>query len=208
MYRLADSLSHWFPALTVVSLASALHWGPPEWTALLSYDRARILSGEYWRIASGHFTHTNLNHLLLNLASLCLYWGLFAQRQPLRQSLLELAALAGLCGLALLVLEPQVGWYRGLSGLLHGLLAMTAAREMFERGSRWRGGVLLVLVTAKVFSESTSAGDSLTARWIDAPVVHEAHLWGLCSGVLLALTVQCGLLIGRLALRSQPGTSH
>ena len=35
---------------------------------LLIYDRKLIIAGEYWRLLTGHFFHSNGNHFMLNLS--------------------------------------------------------------------------------------------------------------------------------------------
>ncbi|UHQ54918.1 MULTISPECIES: rhombosortase [Microbulbifer] len=201
MQKVLEKLSLWTGPAILVGLALVVHFSPQDLDMLLRYDRGLVLSGEYWRIASGHFAHTNLNHLLLNLAALLLYWVLFPNRLPLPRLLVEVAVLATLCGLALVLFEPQVHWYMGLSGLIHGLLALSATLEILERETRWRGGLLLTILALKVYSEQYGTGGSLVSQWIGAPVVHEAHLWGLLCGVVAALCIALGALLGETLAR-------
>jgi len=37
---------------------------------VLDYNRELIIDGEYWRLLSGNFNHTNIYHLILNLGAL------------------------------------------------------------------------------------------------------------------------------------------
>ena len=39
------------------------------------YHRDQLIAGEYWRLISGHFVHTTITHMVLNLASWWLVWG-------------------------------------------------------------------------------------------------------------------------------------
>lgn len=196
MHHLLEKLSLWAGPAVLIGLACLVQSSPQDLDALLRYDRALVLSGEYWRIASGHFTHTNLNHLLLNVATLLLYWVLFPNRHPLPRLLIEVSVLATLCGLALVLFEPRVRWYMGLSGLVHALLALSATQEILQRETRWRGTLLLSILALKVYSEYYGTEGSLVSRWIDAPVVHEAHFWGLACGIVAALCIRVGALLG------------
>src|SRR5262245_20822538 len=51
----------------------------------LSYDRAALADGQWWRVISGHFVHLDADHLFVNLMGLVLMWALFARDySPLR----------------------------------------------------------------------------------------------------------------------------
>ena len=51
---------------------------------LFEYDRTLILQGELWRLMTGHFAHSNFNHLALNCAGVVLIWALHGEyRQTL-----------------------------------------------------------------------------------------------------------------------------
>lgn len=197
-----DKVIEWFAPTVVIATACLVYFGPAELDNLLRYERSLILSGEYWRIVSGHFTHTNLNHLLLNCAGVFLAWVLIPIRPRPDYALLGIAILAGLSGLGLLVFEPQIGGYKGLSGLIHALLGVGAVMNLAERGSRWWGLVLLSLLALKVYSESFGTQRSLIAQWIDTPVITEAHLWGLATGVAVATLVLLGTGLGELITRA------
>ncbi|SDJ63082.1 rhombosortase [Microbulbifer yueqingensis] len=198
MRSLIEKLNFRAGPLLLLALPCLAFYYSSELDPLLRYERSLVLSGEYWRLISGHFTHTNLNHLLLNLAGLLLYWILFPNQRPVHRLLLEVLLLAALCGLTLVIFEPRIDWYMGLSGLLHALLAQGAVQEIAERDTRWRGLVLLVILGVKVYSEHFGTEGSLVAQWIAAPVIHEAHLWGLACGVLAGLAVVLGTRLGQL----------
>jgi len=92
-----------------------------------------------------------------------------------------LAAALGI-DVGLYFLSPEVEWYVGLSGVLHGWLAAGALRLVLE--GELLGWPLLLGVAGKVlweqwagplpFSESSSGG----------PVVVDAHLYGALSGIV------------------------
>jgi hypothetical protein len=74
--------------------------------------------------------------------------------------------------------QPQVQWYVGLSGLLHGAWAAGAAAEGVRRGGwAWLMPVVLVLKLAL----EQRAGASLLAP--EFPVVTIAHLYGALGGL-------------------------
>ena len=88
----------------------------------LRYDRVWIGQGESWRLLSGHFTHLSWSHLLLNSAGLLLVWFLVGKRYDLRAWLLVVAIILSVMDVAFWFLNPELYWYVGMSGMLHGLL--------------------------------------------------------------------------------------
>ena len=197
-----NKVIEWFAPTVVIAAVCLVYFGPDELDNLLRYERGLIFSGEYWRIVSGHFTHINLNHLLLNCAGLILAWSLLPIRPRPDLALLGIAILSGLCGMGLLILEPQVSGYKGLTALIHALLAVGAVLNLTERGSRWWGLVLLSILSLKVYSESFGTRRSIIAQWIDAPLVTEANLWGLATGATVAILVLLGAGLGELITRT------
>jgi len=172
------------PGMTLaVAAALALfgNWGREA----LRYDRIAIADGEIWRLVSGHFVHLGWSHLALNGVGFGLIWYLAAARFRVRQwLLLSCAVIAGI-DLGFWFLQPQLVWYVGMSGLLHGLLAAGTVSGIRDRQPEfWLIGVFLVaklayeqLVGPLPGSEGTTGGS----------VVVAAHLYGAVSGALAAL---------------------
>ncbi len=201
--------SKWILVLAIIFIALALTYSPDGLT-YFRYDRAAIASGQVWRLVTGHFVHLNAAHLLLNVMGLMLICELLWDRMSvLRGAGLLIVACAGVSGL-LWWLQPDLVWYAGLSGVLHGLwagcalagwLSLSADTEKFRPAHRYvcLAGLLLLIfkLGAEFFSESSTS----TAHIIGAPVVSVAHLYGALTGGLYAL-VGLGLsqrLIKRLS---------
>ncbi|HEY5807470.1 MAG TPA: rhombosortase, partial [Povalibacter sp.] len=89
----------------------------------LRYERTAVFQGEVWRLITGHLVHGTLAHLLLNVAGAGLIAGLFPRDYTLRQWLIVLLASIAAIDAGFVLFEPQLQWYVGLSGVLHGLLA-------------------------------------------------------------------------------------
>lgn len=167
--------------LAVIVLVAAVPAAEP-W---LVYNRALIGGGDFWRLLSGHLTHTNTDHLLLNAAGLALLWILHGQHYRL-WPFLGASALLGLgTGLALYLFSPGTEVYLGLSGVLHGLIIWGG---LLDIRARWRTGYLLVAGTwIKVGLEQWFGASAETAGMIGAEVAIDAHLWGTAVGMLLGL---------------------
>ncbi|KAB7624029.1 rhombosortase [Alkalilimnicola sp. S0819] len=164
-------------------------------TGLLRYEREQVLAGEWWRLLSGQLVHLGPVHLLLNLAGLGLLAWLFA---PALRAAQWWGLLAGSwLGIALgfVLLEPQLAWYVGLSGVLHGLLAGGALM-----GSGLPTGlrpVLLLGILLKLGWEQWAGGAPATAGLVGGPIIVNAHLYGACGGLLAGVGATLPALLRR-----------
>ena len=153
----------------------------------LRYEREAVLQGEYWRLLTGHLVHGSWRHLLLNCAGLGLIAALFPRDYPLGRWLWIALFSVVAIDLGFVFYEPQLQWYVGLSGVLHGALAAGAV-------AWWRHEPkpLALLLSAILF------GKLAWEQWHGAlplsgtlTVVVDAHLFGaiggLAAGVLMAL---------------------
>jgi rhomboid family GlyGly-CTERM serine protease len=156
----------------------------------LRYDRAAVEAGESWRLASAHFVHLGWRHALANGAAWILIVSVgrpFAS--PWAWLVLSLASAAGVDA-GLLWAYPQVEWYVGASGVLHGLFAGSACLALAGSDVK-RGALMLALLAAKLGWEAAGGG-VLQAAAPDFPVLHEAHWLGAAGGLAGAMILLAG----------------
>jgi rhomboid family GlyGly-CTERM serine protease len=159
---------------------------PDTWHLALQYQHRAILEGEVWRLFTGHLVHLNGAHLLMNLAGLWLIWLLFFLHESARAlCLYRLPVLLIGTSLALLLLSPEVTWYRGLSGILHGLLALALLRHC--QAQPLSGSLLLALFAVKIAWEQTSGPVPGSEAWISGRVIVDSHLYGAIWGSIIWL---------------------
>lgn len=156
-----------------------------EARVLLRYDRAGIAQGEWWRLLSAHVAHLGISHGLMNLLALAILAGLFGDLLSGRAWLAGTLVSAAAISMGLWWLEPQVGWYVGLSGVLHGLIVLGAI-AMWLNGERLGLG-LLVGVAAKLGWEQLVGPLPFTAAAAGGPVLVASHLYGAGGGLLVAV---------------------
>jgi rhomboid family GlyGly-CTERM serine protease len=150
----------------------------------LRYERSALAHGQLWRLLTAHLVHLSLLHALLNCAGLALLWMLFAREfSPRRWAWILLVACAAIDA-GLWFLRPQVDWYLGASGALHGALAAGAV-ALYRRGDAM-GTVLVLLLVIKLIYEQHS-GASVFAG--DLPLVADAHLFGALGGLIGAWAI-------------------
>ena len=150
----------------------------------LSYDRPEIAAGELWRLLSGHFVHLGVSHLVWDAAGFSLVWYLVGQSfSRIQWGIVLLVTIVGI-DLGFWFLEPELSWYVGLSGLVHGLLAAGIVGSLKSgRVDMWLLGAALIaklvyeaLVGPLPGSEESSGGNVIVA----------AHVYGAVAGAIAA----------------------
>jgi len=155
----------------------------------LPYNRAAILiGGEYARLVTAHFFHYDLPHLAWNLAGLALVAWLFAREFDRRGWIVILVASTAAVDLGFLVLEPQLEWYVGFSGVLHGLMAAGLCAWMWRTPDAITA-LVAVLFALKLGWEHLVGPLPFTASTLALPVIHQAHTYGALGGAAAALWI-------------------
>lgn len=150
--------------------------------ALLRYDRGAIAAGGWWRLLTAHIVHLDARHLMLNELGLVLVWSLFADDFDVVEWTLIVLTGALAISSGLWWLSPRVGWYVGISGLLHTLFGAGAARHWFAR--EWDRWLLIVCLCVKLAYEQLGGHEPPL-------VVVDAHLYGALSGFAIGAAL-CG----------------
>jgi len=150
----------------------------------IDYNRELIINGEYWRLLSGNFNHTNIYHLLLNLTALAVIGGLHYRyyNSVVFTSLILLLSIG--VGVGILWLSPSTHLYVGLSGILHGMIIVGAIIDVTKK--YYSGYVLIIGTIIKVINEQLFNSPVEMSQLIEAKVLTEAHLYGLVTGLIIA----------------------
>jgi len=196
----ADTASHtihdkWRFCLAVALIALlAACW--PDGLMGLRYDRSGLMDGEMWRVVTAHLVHLNRLHVFLNLLGMLLICELQWGALPLRHGI----GLFGFSGMAISTLlwwlHPELVWYAGLSGALHGLWAgcvLFGLRSATEAPLRSRLPYLAgaLLLAAKLLMEFHGGASENTAHLIGGGVLTVSHLYGALAGAVYILTQDC-----------------
>jgi rhomboid family GlyGly-CTERM serine protease len=151
----------------------------------LRWDRAALAAGQAWRLLSGHFVHLDLQHAVLNVLGLLLIWMLFARAFSRVQWLAIVVAGVAAVDLGLWLVNVELQWYVGASGVLHAAMAAGIVRRMIEHDRiAW---VLGVLGIAKLLQEHFTGALPFTTS--GAMIVTDAHLYGALAGMI------CGVFL-------------
>jgi len=151
------------------------------------FDKKMIFNGEYWRLFSGHFVHSDSQHLLWNALGLLMLGMMLEQRST---PALWISVGFGIVSVSAWLLSPwsQLSVYCGLSGVLNSLLVMALWLE-------WRRDKTLIylvvgcLALAKILVElSTQQALFIDTHW---PPYPPAHLAGFLGGLMAVILVKC-----------------
>lgn len=154
----------------------------------LRYERADVLEGAFWLFVTGNLVHLSWGHWGLNLAGLAMVWWFYYDEFSLPQWLGVFSVSGLFVTVGLFVLNPELIWYVGLSGLLHGLF-IAGGIQLIGKDTRF-AIILLALFAIKLTYEQVVGSLPGTTDMSGGPVVVDAHLYGAIGGMLSALAIR------------------
>lgn len=162
-------------------------------TVAMQFDRVAIVDHwQLWRLVTCHITHWSADHCFWDTVAFAVAGFALLRLDPKRLwSLLALSSL--FISLWILIFNPEVSLYRGLSGVdmaMFVLLALSLARR-FAHKKQWARMVtailLLLAITAKLAYEYFSGEMLFVAREGKGTLLFSAHIAGMLSGVICFL---------------------
>lgn len=171
----------------IAGLAILVSFGGDALGLALRYDREGVGAGELWRLLSGHLVHLDGIHLLLNIAGLFLLAKLLERFLPPVDLLSCMLVSALVIDAGLYFANPELAWYVGLSGILHGVWAAGCLMALWQRN--FAVLPLAAILAIKLIVEMAGVESMLSAAVISGPVVTEAHAWGALGGGIWSIAV-------------------
>ncbi len=181
-------MQRWLLPLVIAGVSLALLSGGEALREAFRYERAAILSGEIWRLLSGHFVHLGPSHAALNLAGLGLVWYLVGDALDRIRWLAVLVLGIAAIDLGFWFLNPELQWYVGLSGALHAMLV--AGLVVSVSPGRKDAAVVAVAVAAKIAWEQFSGPLPGSVESSGGAVIVDAHMYGAVAGLLAGILMR------------------
>lgn len=179
----APRLPIWTLVICVIALITFIF---PKLDNLLIYDRAAIIHGEIWRLLTGNLVHFSIGHLIYNLVA-WLIIGTIIELRGYRFFPLLCLSSSLFIGITLFILEPELYFYAGLSGVISAAVTYLCLQGVWEKGTwRWLCAITLAGLIAKTILELES-GSSLMLlmseeNFVPVPL---SHLVGIVAALLL-----------------------
>jgi len=161
---------------------------------VMIFQPGAVRGGEWWRVLTHPFVHVTWYHLLLDASAFFLLYNGLLESRIIRRLAYVLAGAAGSLLLSWLT-APAIATNGlcGLSGIAHGLMAVSAVEMMGSQSPRspeWRiGAFTFALVVGKAAYEATTGHiffDFLYFGMVGDPVA-VSHAGGIVGGLLAML---------------------
>jgi len=149
----------------------------------LVFDRSAIAQGDYWRLITGHWVHSDMEHAIWDIAALAILLMLFDKDS---KRLLLLAFCMGMMGVNIWLWfgNNTLEYYCGLSGILNTVLVVAL-------WCLWRNQKELIILlvglgaAGKIVIELSINQAILTeTSWQSVP---EVHAIGMLVGITIML---------------------
>lgn len=182
----------WLSLCVLHAVASMLVWWMGERLAAWMIWRADDWDDRPWSLWTSAWVHMNTQHLISNqLAVGALAAMAWVLKPGLRASLAWLLTWPVIP--LVLPYWPHIGYYAGLSGLIHAAVAvvgvyLVAGRTTVPMARRWGGMLLLGLVT-KLLIERAWHWPVVWSDNLGISVVQASHLVGSMAGAVAAIAV-------------------
>ncbi len=189
-----------FPGFLMLLIA-VLGIGGEPWIDALRYDRAAIEAGEWFRLFTANLVHLPGNtiewrgwqfhgpwHLFLNELGLLVLVLLCPERLSLLVWLRRTLFLFLGMSLGLYFFAPDMHWYVGLSGAMHGFFVLGLVPQAVKKDIVALGCVLYLL--GKLGYELYAGAPVSDEAAIGGKVALESHLWGSVSALIYGVVFQ------------------
>lgn len=141
------------PWLTLLVAGAAVAAGITGSEPGLIYDRSRVFEGEVWRLWTGNLVHFGMLHALVDIG-LLLVLGRVLEWQHRKFVALSLVIVPLAVTGTVLLVDPQMETYGGLSGINLGWLVFLALRGWQKAWTDWFWPAVLLLYVAEVVQEA------------------------------------------------------
>lgn len=167
-------------ALAQLSLISEVDW--------FQFTRVDIDAGQWWRFLTGNFVHLTWRHFALNALALVVIYTLYSNCLKLNGMVFVFLLNCLSVTMGIWIFSPELQWYVGLSGALHGLL-ITLIIIDYVKNKHVLNIILLLVVMTKLAWEGMMGPMPGSVSIAGGPVAVQAHLYGSIGGLLISTCI-------------------
>ncbi len=150
--RIGDNIRRnwamWTWAVILLLINLPVLWGRVRHSLLFFPDA--VLDGQWWRVITYPLVHLSWYHLLLDAGGFLILYACLEERRTAARALYIVGPGVGTLLMALLA-DPYITQrgLSGLSGIAHGLMAITAMEMLHHQSQRTWGWISLLTVVTK-----------------------------------------------------------
>ncbi len=158
----------------------------PAFSQTFIYSRELVISGQIWRLFTGHFVHFTLSHLILNLASIIIIFFLFMKVNIRAKDIINLYLFSGtIISMVLLFFAPDMAFYGGLSSLIISYASYFCLHSIQTKSlPLWLSSGFLFLLTGKLVLELHGASSIVFGSQDNIKVATIAHIAGVIAAII------------------------
>ena len=149
------------------------------------FERDWVDDLQLWRLFTAHWIHVGWMHLLMNALGLIVCVSIASPNWSIQRWLLQCLSMALGISILFTLQNPELHWYVGFSGVLFGLYFL-AAVDLYAR-DRLIALLMGGAIVGKVVLEQYTGFEVTSSELIGAPVIVDAHFYGLMLAIAIAL---------------------
>lgn len=176
----------------ICTLAAVIVSSSPMLAQHFEMNLAMVLTGAWWQIFTGHFSHWSLDHLFWDIAMFASLGAICEKRDRTAWWICVFGSII-LISPVLLVLTPELDTYRGISGIDSALFAWVVTDSLKDAWQRRERTGILTFIGISMGFASKLGYEAITGTtfFVDSAAhgfvsVVEAHIVGAIIGALVA----------------------
>lgn len=166
----------------VIVILSAVITASSDLSRIASLDIFLVMSGEVWRVFTGHLTHLTWRHYVMDAPVFLIVYLVYRRNVGVLSSIL-LAIFSAIIVSATVIVIGVHQVYGGLSGLSYAAISALLLNMIITTPRRIIPYILIItLLIYFFFLQGNTTGIN---------VAKEAHIAGILSGVIFELSRRC-----------------
>jgi hypothetical protein len=163
----------------------------PSLAYALQFNRKEMFSCKIYLFITCHFTHWNFKHMIIDtfiflaLSYLCIFFS-FKSIYSIAQYFIYLLIPSILISIAVLIFNPEINFYRGLSGIDWALYFILMVQLYFAAHWLWKTGAIIMfflfslMIIYQIISKHSIFVPDMGEGVVTVP---SAHIAGAISGI-------------------------